>query len=458
VRQTSSPKFVAAPDLALIAVFAGLTAVLGLIPPIMVPISPVPVTAQSLGPVLAGIVLGARRGALSQLLLMVLVLVGLPLLSGGRGGIGVLAGVTVGFFVGWLPMSWLAGWLTYRLGAPARIWQVVIVALLATLLLYGTGLPGMMLTGHLSLSKAALATAPFVPGDIAKAILAAVVGCGVHRAYPKLLTGRRQQEPPDLTQTVAASPPRSVTLQTTTRRQPIVIELCDVSHTYDANTPSAHPALHDLTLRLDERRIGLIGHNGSGKSTLVRLLDGLINPTHGTITVDGHDTVRDAKDVRAMTGFLFASPDDQIIMPTVREDIAFGLRRAKLTKQDVAARVDAQLAEFGLTPLAERPAHLLSGGQKQLLALAGVLITQPSLLLMDEPTTLLDLRNECLFADIMAELPQTVVLATHRLDLLAEFDRVLVFDSGRLVADDIPAVAIAAYQKLMRRPTSVAAL
>lgn len=235
----------------------------------------------------------------------------------------------------------------------------------------------------------------------------------------------------------------------------VTIDVAHVSHTYDADTPAAHVVLHDLDFHLNENRVGLIGHNGSGKSTFIRLLDGLITPSQGTISVDGLDTVRQAKAVRAKTGFLFPSPDDQIIMPTVREDVAFTLRRDKAPKDEVAAKVEAQLAAFGLTGLAERPAHLLSGGQKQLLAMAAVLIAQPSLLLMDEPTTLLDLRNERLFAEMVTGLEQTVVLATHRLELLDGFDRVLVFDGGRLVADDAPAPAIACYRALMAGPTTV---
>ncbi len=136
-------------------------------------------------------------------------------------------------------------------------------------------------------------------------------------------------------------------------------------------------------------------------------------------------------------------------MPTVAEDIAFGLRRRGLSRADVSARVAAALSAYGLDGHADHPAHLLSGGQKQLLALASVLVTEPSVLVMDEPTTLLDLRNASMIASVVAELPQQVVLVTHHLDLLADFDRVLVFDEGRVVCDDVPAVAVAHYRSLM---------
>ena len=235
----------------------------------------------------------------------------------------------------------------------------------------------------------------------------------------------------------------------------MLIDVQGVSHTFDAGTPSAHTVLRDVTVQLTQRRIGVIGHNGSGKSTFVRMLDALIVPTVGRVVVDGCDTAKQAAQVRRRAGFLFTDPDDQIIMPTVREDVAFGLRRLKLGKDEAAARVDAQLARFGLTRCADQPAHLLSGGQKQVLALAAVLITEPDLLIMDEPTTLLDLRNAHMFADLIADLRQTIVLATHNLELVGGFARVLCFHQGRLVADGEPGEVIAQYRELMAKPYGV---
>jgi biotin transport system ATP-binding protein len=235
----------------------------------------------------------------------------------------------------------------------------------------------------------------------------------------------------------------------------VEINVTGVSHTFDVGTPSAHTVLRDLTVRLTEHRVGVIGHNGSGKSTFVRLLDALIAPTCGRVEVGGFDTATRAARVRRVCGFLFTDPDDQIIMPTVREDVAFGLRRFKLGRAETDERVDAQLARFGLGRCADQPAHLLSGGQKQVLALAAVLITQPRLVIMDEPTTLLDLRNARMFADLVAGIDQTVVLATHNLGLLAGFDRVLCFHQGRLAADGAPAEVIQCYRDMMAQPYGV---
>jgi biotin transport system ATP-binding protein len=223
-----------------------------------------------------------------------------------------------------------------------------------------------------------------------------------------------------------------------------VIEVRDVTHRYGERTVLSHV---DVTLA--EHRVGIVGANGSGKSTFVRLLNGLVLPSAGRVTVDGLDTRGDGREVRRRVGFCFTDPDAQIVMPTVAEDVAFGLRRRGLSRAEAKARVTDALAAYGLADHADHPAHLLSGGQKQLLALTSVLVTEPALLVMDEPTTLLDLRNARMVSGVVAALPQQVVLVTHHLDLLDGFDRVLVFDEGRLVCDDPPDVAVRHYRKLL---------
>ncbi len=227
-----------------------------------------------------------------------------------------------------------------------------------------------------------------------------------------------------------------------------MIDVDGVSHSYGEGT-AARSVLRDVTVRLEEQRVGIIGANGSGKSTFARLVNGLVLPTAGRVTVDGLDTRREGREVRRLVGFCFTDPDAQIVMPTVVEDVGFGLRRRGLAKPDVAARVEAALDAYGLADHADHPAHLLSGGQKQLLALASVLVTEPAVLVMDEPTTLLDLRNAQKIAGVVAALRQQVLLVTHHLDLLDGFDRVLVFDEGRVVCDDVPAAAVSSYRALM---------
>jgi biotin transport system ATP-binding protein len=207
--------------------------------------------------------------------------------------------------------------------------------------------------------------------------------------------------------------------------------------------------LEGIDLRLSEHRIGIVGANGSGKSTLARMINGLVRPTAGTVTVDGLDATRDGKRVRASVGFVFTDPDNQIVMPTVAEDVAFSLRRSGLPAAEVEARVAVALDQFGLAGHADHPSHLLSGGQKQLLALAAVLVRRPAVVVADEPTTLLDLRNARRVSDLLMGLPQQLIIVTHQLELLSGYDRVVVLDAGRVVADGPPSAALPAYQALI---------
>jgi biotin transport system ATP-binding protein len=227
-----------------------------------------------------------------------------------------------------------------------------------------------------------------------------------------------------------------------------MIEVAGVTHVYGEGD-AARTVLRDVTVALPDHRVGIVGANGSGKSTFARLLNGLVLPTRGAVRVDGLDTRTEGRQVRRRVGFCFTNPDAQIVMPTVREDVAFGLRRRGLSRDEVRIRVAEVLDRFGLASHADHPAHLLSGGQKQLLALASVLVTEPSVIVLDEPTTLLDLRNARLVADHLDRLGQQVVLVTHHLELLDGFDRVLVFDEARLVHDGPPVEAVAAYRGLM---------
>jgi biotin transport system ATP-binding protein len=229
-----------------------------------------------------------------------------------------------------------------------------------------------------------------------------------------------------------------------------LIEVTGVTHAYPVvGSRTGRTVLRDVDVTITERRVGVVGANGSGKSTFARLLNGLVLPDEGTVRVHGLDTREDSRGVRRRVGFCFTNPDAQIVMPTVREDVGFGLRRRGLSKGEIRARVDEMLERYGLADHGDHPAHLLSGGQKQMLALASVLITEPDVLVLDEPTTLLDLRNARRVAQTVAALPQQVLLVTHHLELLEDYERVLVFDEGRLVHDAPPAEAVAFYRDLM---------
>jgi biotin transport system ATP-binding protein len=206
------------------------------------------------------------------------------------------------------------------------------------------------------------------------------------------------------------------------------------------------PVLGETTLTLTERRIALIGANGSGKSTLARLFNGLVTPTTGRVTVDGLDVERDGARVRRRVGFVFTDPAAQLVMPTAAEDVALSLRRTHRDRRERRAAAERVLADFGLAGLGDRSVHGLSGGQRQLLALAGVLATGPDVLVADEPTTLLDLANARRIGDLLLGLPQQLVLVTHDLDLAVRCDRVLLVREGRVAYDGDPAAAVEHYR------------
>ncbi|RLV57504.1 ABC transporter ATP-binding protein [Aeromicrobium phragmitis] len=207
--------------------------------------------------------------------------------------------------------------------------------------------------------------------------------------------------------------------------------------------------LRPTTLTLTERRIAVIGANGSGKSTFARMINGLVEPTEGRVLVDELDVQRDGAAVRRHVGFVFTDPAAQLVMPTVVEDVALSLRRHHRDARERRAAAQRVLDRFGLGELADRSVHTLSGGQKQLLALASVLATEPSVLVADEPTTLLDLRNSRAIGDLLMALEQQVVVVTHDLELAARCDRVLVIDDARVVYDGSPADAVSHYRSLV---------
>ncbi|RRQ29708.1 ABC transporter ATP-binding protein [Rhodococcus sp. Eu-32] len=207
--------------------------------------------------------------------------------------------------------------------------------------------------------------------------------------------------------------------------------------------------LRGISVTITERRVGIIGTNGSGKSTLARMINGLLTPTSGTVTVDGVDASKKGAQIRKKVGFVFTDPDTQIVMPTVAEDLAFSLRRSGLSKTEIAERVREILVRFRLDGHADHPSHLLSGGQKQLLAIGAVLIRHPEVVIADEPTTLLDLRNARVVAEALNSMDQQVIVVTHQLALLDGFERVVVIDDGRVAFDGTPDDAVPAYRELV---------
>lgn len=206
------------------------------------------------------------------------------------------------------------------------------------------------------------------------------------------------------------------------------------------------------SLELTERRISVIGPNGGGKSTLLQLFNGLVEPTEGWVTVGGMDTIEQGRDVRRQVGFVFSNPAAQLVMPTPQEDVELSLQR---TVQDRAGRrrlATSCLAELGIEELADRSSHELSGGQQQLVALATVLVLEPAIVVLDEPTTLLDLVNAQRFTGILDQLAAQkglqIITATHDLQLAGQADRCLLIDDGSLHADGTPETVIETYRSM----------
>jgi len=217
-----------------------------------------------------------------------------------------------------------------------------------------------------------------------------------------------------------------------------MLQLERVSYTYRSGHGSV-TALRDVSLDVSPgEMVVVLGANGSGKSTLARLANGLLVPDEGAVRVDGLDTAdEDATwEVRTRVGLVFQNPDNQIVGTVVEEDVAFGPENLGVERAEIRRRVDTSLATVGLTGFERREPHLLSGGQKQRLAIAGALAMQPTYLVMDEPTSMLDPEGR---ADVLAVTRRLrseghgVLHITHDLSDVASADRVIVLARGAVV-------------------------
>ncbi len=223
--------------------------------------------------------------------------------------------------------------------------------------------------------------------------------------------------------------------------------------------------LKDVSLRFTAKRTAVLGLNGSGKSTLLGLFNGLTHPDEGIVRVNGVDTLeapsRGSKGAGSHAGsqgafegvgMLFAQPEAQLIMPTVAEDIDLSLRRAAavegstLSGEQRRERIRELLRERGIERLVDQSVFTLSGGEKQLVALTSVLAARPQILLLDEPTTLLDLRNRARLLKHLESLDQMLVLSTHDLDLAASCDEAVIIHDGRLLAQGDAAQLVQQYR------------
>ena len=207
--------------------------------------------------------------------------------------------------------------------------------------------------------------------------------------------------------------------------------------------------LSDLTMTLTEARIGIVGRNGSGKTSLLRLIAGLVSPSRGVVRVDGIDPARDRKAMLAHLGILFQNPDHQILMPTVTEELAFGLRQMGQSDAETVAR--AALSAEGRAHWADQPVSTLSHGQKQWLCLMSVLLMNPATILLDEPFAALDLPTEARLTRRLAALPQRLITISHAPAAVASCDRVIWLEGGRVRADGLAAPVLAEFTEAMAR-------
>ncbi len=213
------------------------------------------------------------------------------------------------------------------------------------------------------------------------------------------------------------------------------IEVRDLTYRY----PDGTVALDGVDLRVEPgERVAVLGPNGAGKTTLALHLNGILRPTRGTVHVTGLPVTKDhLGEVRRRVGIVFQDPDDQLFMPTVHDDVAFGPANLGLRGAALEQRVDEALAAVGLASCRDRTPHHLSFGQRRRAALATVLAMQPDVLVLDEPSSNLDPAARRELADLLGTLPQAVLVITHDLPYALELcPRAAVMNEGRIVADD----------------------
>ncbi|RLD15631.1 MAG: energy-coupling factor transporter ATPase [Caldiserica bacterium] len=221
-----------------------------------------------------------------------------------------------------------------------------------------------------------------------------------------------------------------------------MIEFKNVSFSY--LSPERIDVLKNVNLKIDKGEfVSIIGRNGSGKSTLARLISVLLLPSEGEVFVDGMNTREEENlyKIRRKVGMVFQNPDNQIVSQIVEEDVAFGLENLNFPPDKIREKVDEVLEEVGLYEFKNFPPHFLSGGQKQKLAIAGVLVMEPEYLVLDEPTSLLDPRGRRDVINLILKLHKkgiTIVLITHRMEEASMSQRVIVLNDGRIEMEGSP--------------------
>jgi len=223
-------------------------------------------------------------------------------------------------------------------------------------------------------------------------------------------------------------------VQPTRKPQSPALLISSLSFSY----PDKPDVLRDVSLQVQPgERVGLIGPNGAGKTTLFLLSCGVLNPSGGEVSLFGSPVVPGR--FRPEIGMVFQDPDDQLFCPSVHDDVAFGPQNLGLCQAEVETRVEEVVAATGIGSLVQRPPHHLSGGEKRMVSIAGVLAMRPRLVIYDEPTASLDIRSRRRLIRFLQDSSETILIASHDLELILEVcDRIVLLDEGRVVASGVP--------------------
>ena len=224
-----------------------------------------------------------------------------------------------------------------------------------------------------------------------------------------------------------------------------MIVVDNVTFKYEKNSQQIIDVLKQVNLDIKQGEfVAVLGHNGSGKSTLAKHLNAIVQPDAGRVTIDGMDTADESRlwDIRSRVAMVFQNPDNQIVATIVEDDVAFACENLGFDPVEIRNRVDASLDAVGMTKYKKHAPHMLSGGQKQRIAIAGVIAISPDVIVLDEPTAMLDPTGRAEVMKTITKLNKehniTVVLITHNMDEAVCADRVVVIDGGQIVIDDVP--------------------
>ncbi len=238
-----------------------------------------------------------------------------------------------------------------------------------------------------------------------------------------------------------------------------IISFENVHYTYPGDDMES---LCGIDLAIEKGQFtAVLGHNGSGKSTLAKHMNAILVPDEGRVLINGIDTADEERvlDVRRCVGMVFQNPDNQIVANVVEDDVAFAPENLGVPPQEIRRRVDAALTQVGMYELREHAPHLLSGGQKQRVAIAGVIAMEPEIIVLDEPTAMLDPqgRQEVIstVTRLCREKGMTVVLITHHMDECIGADRLIVMSNGSIVADGTPGAVFSDVALMEREGLSV---